>query len=290
MTNKKPDLGQGIRALLQNMSPSAEADPALLNTSMQVPLETIEINPFQPRHDFDPQALEELAQSIRIHGIIQPITVRRIGPRKYQLISGERRLRAARLAGLREIPCFVRTANDEQMLEMALVENTHRENLNAIEIAINYKRLIDECNLKPEQLAERVGRDRTTVVNFLRLLKLPPEIQQAIKQRSLSMAHARTLINVEDPVMQLQLFREITDRQLSVRQTEERVRQIGRRVQQRRNATASLPPAYKQVQDQLSSHLATRVILKRKRLGRGEISISFYSDDDLQRLLDLLLP
>ncbi|MDW8393475.1 MAG: ParB/RepB/Spo0J family partition protein [Chitinophagales bacterium] len=290
MTNKKPDLGQGIRALLQNMSPSAEADPALLNTSMQVPLEAIEINPFQPRHDFDPQALEELAQSIRIHGIIQPITVRRIGPRKYQLISGERRLRAARLAGLREIPCFVRTANDEQMLEMALVENTHRENLNAIEIAINYKRLIDECNLKPEQLAERVGRDRTTVVNFLRLLKLPPEIQQAIKQRSLSMAHARTLINVEDPVMQLQLFREITDRQLSVRQTEERVRQIGRRVQQRRNATASLPPAYKQVQDQLSSHLATRVILKRKRLGRGEISISFYSDDDLQRLLDLLLP
>ncbi|MCS6991294.1 MAG: ParB/RepB/Spo0J family partition protein [Chitinophagales bacterium] len=289
MTNKKHDLGQGIRALLQNMTPTAEGDPSLLSTSMQVPLEAIEINPFQPRHDFDPQALEELARSIRMHGIIQPITVRRLGPRKYQLISGERRLRAARLAGLREIPCFVRTANDEQMLEMALIENTHRENLNAIEIAINYKRLIDECNLKPEELAERVGRDRTTVVNFLRLLKLPPEIQQAIRQRIISMAHARALINVEDPVVQLRLFRDIVQRQLSVRQTEALVRQLNR-PQQRRTSKPSLPPAYKQIQNRLASHLATRVSIKKKGSGRGEISIEFYSDDDLQRLLELLLP
>lgn len=289
MTNKKPDLGQGIRALLQNMTPAADADPALLSTSMQLPLEVIEINPFQPRHDFDARALEELAQSIRIHGIIQPITVRRIGPRKYQLISGERRLRAARLAGLREIPCFVRTANDEQMLEMALVENTHRENLNAIEIAINYKRLIDECNLRPEELAERVGRDRTTVVNFLRLLKLPPKIQQAIKERNLSMAHARALINVDDPVLQLHLFEEIVRRQLSVRQTEELVRQAARPSVRQRQQAASLPPAYKNAQERLQAHLATRVTIKKKRLGRGDITISFYSEDDLQRLLDMLL-
>ncbi len=287
MNNRKTDLGQGIRSLLQSMDVAQSAEANLLGSSMMVPLEAIEINPFQPRHDFDSQALHELADSIRVHGVIQPITVRRIGMRKYQLIAGERRLRAARIAGLTEIPCFVRTANDEQMLEMALVENTHREDLNALEIAINYKRLIDECQLTTEQLALKVGRDRTTVVNFLRLLKLPPDVQQAIRNRRISMAHARTLVSLEDPVLQLQALQKILNEHLSVRQTEALVRKL---IAPRRNRTqaASLPPAYKRLQDQLCSTLATRVRIRRRRLGKGEIIISFYSDDDLQRLADLL--
>ncbi|MFI5135182.1 MAG: ParB/RepB/Spo0J family partition protein [Chitinophagales bacterium] len=186
MTNKRDDLGKGIRALLEGMDSSLTNETSLLGTSNAIPLSQIEVNPFQPRHDFDVQAMNELANSMRIHGVIQPITVRKIGVKKFQLIAGERRLRAAKLAGLTEIPAFVRNADDEQMLEMALIENTHREDLNAIEVAVNYKRLIDECSLKQEDLAEKVGRDRTTVTNYLRLLKLPPEIQQAIKSKKIT--------------------------------------------------------------------------------------------------------
>jgi ParB family chromosome partitioning protein len=288
MTNKRDDLGKGIRALLEGMDSSLHSETALLGTSNTIPLAQIEVNPFQPRHDFDAKAMQELADSIRIHGIIQPITVRKLGPKKFQLIAGERRLRAARLAGLSEVPAFVRSADDEQMLEMALIENTHREDLNAIEIAINYKRLVDECNLRPEDLGEKVGRDRSTVTNYLRLLKLPPEIQQAIKSKKISMAHARAMINIEDPVMQLQVYKEILDKELSVRQTEEVARNFTTSRKHAEKKSPSLPFAYQRVQDRLSSHLSTKVQIKRRRLGKGEIVIQFYSDSDLERLADLL--
>ena len=288
MTNKKPDLGQGIRALLQGMDASLNDEAALLGTSNTIPLDQIEVNPFQPRHDFNEVALQELASSIRVHGIVQPITVRKISAKKYQLIAGERRLRAAKLAGLAEIPSFVRSADDEQMLEMALIENTHREDLNAMEIAINYKRLIDECNLKQEDVAEKVGKDRTTVTNYLRLLKLPPEIQQTLKSKEISMAHARALISVDDPMVQLLVFKEILGKGLSVRQTEQEVRAYSGGNKRTEKKPATLPHAYQRIQEKLASHLSTKVQIKRKRLGKGDIVIQFYSDGDLERLSDLL--
>lgn len=288
MTNKRDDLGKGIRALLEGMDSSLSNEGALLGTSNAIPLSQIEVNPFQPRHDFNEQAMQELANSIRIHGVIQPITVRKISAKKYQLIAGERRLRAAKLAGLAEVPAFVRTADDEQMLEMALIENTHREDLNAIEVAINYKRLIDECNLIQEDLAEKVGKDRATVANYLRLLKLPPEIQQAIKDKTISMAHARALINVSDPVTQLQLYKEILDKELSVRQTEQLARDFTSTKKRSDKKSPSLPHAYQRIQDRISSHLSTKVQIKRRRLGKGDIVIQFYSDSDLERLAELL--
>jgi ParB family chromosome partitioning protein len=288
MTNKRDDLGKGIRALLEGMDSSLSNENTLLGTSNAIPLSQIEVNPFQPRHDFNELAMQELANSIRTHGVIQPITVRKISARKYQLIAGERRLRAAKLAGLAEIPAFVRSADDEQMLEMALIENTHREDLNAIEVAINYKRLIDECNLIQEQLAEKVGRDRATVANYLRLLKLPPEIQQAIKDKKISMAHARSLINVDDPVIQIQLYKEILSKELSVRQTELLAREFTSTRKRADKKSPTLPFAYQRIQDRISSHLSTKVHIKRKRLGKGEITIQFYSDSDLERLSDLL--
>jgi ParB family chromosome partitioning protein len=288
MTNKKPDLGKGIRALLENMDTSLNTEASILNSTSNIPLSQIEVNPFQPRHDFDESAMQELADSIKVHGVIQPITVRKIGSKKYQLIAGERRLRAAKMSSLTEIPAYVRTADDEQMLEMALIENTHREDLNAIEVAINYKRLIDECNLKQEDLAEKVGKNRTTVTNYLRLLKLPPEIQQAIKDKSISMAHARAIINIEDPVVQLFIYKEILKNDLSVRAVEQLARNNapGKRAADKKGAT--LPYAYQRLQERLSSHLSTKVQLKRKRLGKGEIVISFFSDGDLERLTELL--
>jgi ParB family chromosome partitioning protein len=288
MTNKRDDLGKGIRALLEGMDSSLSNEGALLGTSNAIPLVQIEVNPFQPRHDFNEQAMQELANSIRIHGVIQPITVRKISAKKYQLIAGERRLRAAKLAGLAEVPAFVRMADDEQMLEMALIENTHREDLNAIEVAINYKRLIDECNLIQEDLAEKVGKDRATVANYLRLLKLPPEIQQAIKDKTISMAHARALINVSDPVTQLQLYKEILDKELSVRQTEHLARDFTTTKKRSDKKSPSLPHAYQRIQDRISSHLSTKVQIKRRRLGKGDIVIQFYSDSDLERLAELL--
>lgn len=288
MTNKKPDLGQGIRALLQNMDSSLNNESPLLGTSNMISLNQIEVNPFQPRHDFNEEALQELANSMRVHGIVQPITVRKIGVKKYQLIAGERRLRAAKIAGLDEVPAFVRTADDEQMLEMALVENTHREDLNAIEVAINYKRLIDECNLRQEDLAVKVGKDRTTVTNYLRLLKLPPEIQRALKAKTISMAHARALTGVEDPVMQLHLYKEISGKELSVRQTEELIRSYTGGNKRTEKKSPTLPPAYQRMQEKMASHLSTKVLIKRRRLGKGDITIQFYSDSDLERLTELL--
>jgi ParB family chromosome partitioning protein len=304
--SKKKALGRGLSALLSD-SPADEklevdipvGNPAPPASSVaptsptsginEIPIEEIEVNPFQPRTHFDQEALLELAESITVHGIIQPITVRRLAPNQYQLISGERRFQASKLAGLKAIPAYVRSADDQQMLEMALIENIQRENLNAIEIALSYQRLISECNLKQEELGERVGKNRTTVTNYLRLLKLPPDIQIAVRDNKLSMGQARAIINVENPDQQLYIFKKTLSDDLSVRKVEELVREISEKSTSRPESTASSAPASReisQLQSRLSSHFGTRVVVKSDGK-RGEIKIPFLSVEDLNRLLDI---
>jgi len=293
--NNKKELGKGIRALLENISQESEQPLNESNTERKsagtisdIPLDHIEINPFQPRAEFDKQKLSELAESIKIHGIIQPITLRRLSLQKFQLIAGERRLRAAKMVGLDKIPAFIRLANDEQMLEMALIENIQREDLNAIEIAINYKRLIDECKLTQDALGQKVGKERSTITNYLRLLKLPPEIQSAIKTRKLSMGHARALIALENVDEQLAIFKEIISKSLSVRKVEELVRNIHAPKHQAKSSKTPLAPAFESIRQSLSSKLATKVNIKTKKNGQGEIIISWFTNDDLNRIIDLL--
>ncbi len=295
MNPKKPDLGKGIRALLESME-SETTEPIAARKQTQemagtsdIPLDSIELNPFQPRADFDETALKELSDSIRIHGVIQPITVRSIGTKKYQLISGERRLRASKMAGLKEIPAYVRNANDQEMLEIALIENIQREDLNAMEIAIHYRRLLDECNLTHESLADRLGKDRSSVTNYLRLLKLPPDIQRGLKEKVISMGHARALVTLEDPVAQIAVYKETVDRNLSVREVEALVRSYQpKKASQKAKPTSSVPYEIRKVQDALSSHLGTRVVIKKGGGGKGEIVISFFSDEDLIRLQEII--
>ncbi|HAP00963.1 MAG TPA: chromosome partitioning protein ParB [Bacteroidetes bacterium] len=300
MSKQKEGLGKGIRALLNDIDaslssnkPSSENILTSQGQSFTVPIESIEVNPFQPRVDFDETKLKELADSIRIHGVIQPITIRKLGANKFQLIAGERRLKASHLAGLKEIPAYVRSANDQEMLEMALIENTHREDLNSIEVAINYKRLIDECGLRQEDLAERVGKDRSTVTNYLRLLKLPPDIQLALKNKSLSMAHARALISIENPLVQLHIFKETIKNAWSVRKVEEAVREntdVGKRRRGRpsKHEVSPLPIEYRRVEDKLHSILGAKIHLKRMLKGKGQIIISYINDDDLERIIEII--
>ena len=230
LQNKKRGLGRGLDAILQSpetdITSSDISGNYVAGAVAEINIDFIEANPFQPRTDFDESALNELAESIKIQGVIQPVTVRKMGRDKYQLISGERRLRASKLAGLKTIPVYIRVANDEQMLEMALIENTHREGLNAIEVALSYQRLIEECNITQEELGEKVGKDRSTVTNFLRLLKLPPEVQVALRDGFISMGQARAIINIDDKTKQLIILKEIIDKDLSVRQVEELVRSL----------------------------------------------------------------
>ncbi len=300
MSNKKKEeLGKGIRALLQGIDDDMEGQqknsienensPSLVRN---IPLADVEVNPFQPRADFDEQSLEELAESISIHGIIQPITVRLLSDKKFQLIAGERRLKAAKMAGQETIPAYLRKADDQEMLEISLIENIQRENLNAMEIAINYQRLIDECELTQDALSKRLGKQRSTVTNYLRLLKLPPDIQVGIKSKQISMGHARALINVEDPEIQLDIFNQIIKKGLSVRKTEELVQKYSKEQTHNQNTTKKaenkLPPSFQRVQDQLAEHFSTKVTLKRKKDQSGEIVINYQSDEDLNRILDIL--
>lgn len=293
--NNKKELGKGIRALLENIS-SEEEESLQKSAPMskkagaiaEVPLAQIEINPFQPRAEFDKQKLSELAESIRTHGIIQPITLRRLSLQKYQLIAGERRLKAVKMVGLESIPAFIRTANDEQMLEMALIENIQREDLNAIEISITYKRLMEECRLTQDALGQKVGKERSTINNYLRLLKLPPEIQSAIKEKKLNMGHARALITLKNVDEQLMIFKEIISKSLSVRKVEELVRNIQHPKKNVKTAKVSLSPELDRIRQSLSSSLATKVNIKPKKNGQGEIIISWFTDDDLNRIIDLL--
>jgi ParB family transcriptional regulator, chromosome partitioning protein len=307
--SKKKALGRGLSALLKDndetdeklevdipvSSMSLQGQPqvqaqAPVNGINEIPIEHIEVNPFQPRTHFDQDALLELAESIKVHGIIQPITVRRLATNQYQLISGERRFQASKLADLKMIPAYIRSADDQQMLEMALIENIQRENLNAIEIALSYQRLISECSLKQEELGERVGKNRATVTNYLRLLKLPPDIQIAVRDNRLSMGHARAIINVEAPDQQLYIFKKAVSEDLSVRKVEELVRELGNRKPEVKESSENSAPASKeiqQLQSNLSSHFGTRVVVKSDGK-KGEIKIPFLSVEDLNRILDIL--
>jgi ParB family transcriptional regulator, chromosome partitioning protein len=304
--SKKKALGRGLSALLSDNSSDDKLEVDIPvgvihshteNTTptppasgmMEIPIDEIEVNPFQPRTHFDQEALLELAESINVHGIIQPITVRRLAPRQYQLISGERRFQASKLAGLKAIPAYVRSADDQQMLEMALIENIQRENLNAIEIALSYQRLISEIGLKQDELGERVGKNRTTVTNYLRLLKLPPDIQIAVRDNRLSMGHARAIISVENPDQQLYIFKRTLEEDLSVRKVEELVREVTEKTAAKKE-TAPAQQANReisQLQSRLSSHFGTRVVVKSDGK-KGEIKIPFLSIEDLNRVLDIL--
>lgn len=286
-------LGRGLGALLQDSdSVNRQSKPSpyeSISTMTEISVHHIETNPFQPRTRFDEDALHELAESIKIQGIIQPITVRQLGKDQYQLISGERRLQASKLIGLTHIPAYVRTANDQQMLEMALIENIQRENLNSIEIALSYQRLITECSLKQEELGERVGKNRTTVNNYIRLLKLPPVIQAALRDNKISMGHARAIINIDDPRVQTRLFNKIVDEDWSVRKVEEAVRNLA-------NPTDDTPERrstpYKQeirsLQFKLSSMFGTKVSIKSDDKHKGEIKIPFTTQEELNRILNVL--
>lgn len=302
--SKKKALGRGLNALLSDNDTTdrLEAEMAVANVAPvtsprsginEIQVTEIETNPFQPRTHFDEDALLELAESIRVHGIIQPITVRRLAHNQYQLISGERRFQASKLAGLEMIPAYIRAADDQQMLEMALIENIQRENLNAIEIALSYQRLLTECNLKQEQLGERVGKNRATVTNYLRLLKLPPDIQIAVRDNRITMGHARAIINVDSADQQLYIFKKTVAEELSVRKVEELVREMGG-TKTEESVPAQSPAGgsaaakeMSQLQSKLSSHFSTRVMVKSD--GRkGEIKIPFVSVEDLNRILDIL--
>ncbi|MVT10077.1 ParB/RepB/Spo0J family partition protein [Chitinophaga tropicalis] len=294
--NKKEALGKGIRSLLQNIDTDLKQTTSALGEQVvaqatgieRIPLDQIEVNPKQPRRDFDEKALQELSMSISLHDVIQPITVSKVGPKKYQLIAGERRLRASRMAGLKDIPAYIRQANDQELLELALLENLQRENLNAIEIGLSYKRLMDECVLTQEQVADRMGKERSTVTNYIRLLKLPPDIQVAVRNGQISMGHARALIAVENVEKQLFIFNEIMQNGLSVRQTEELVRKTTHieKGNVKKPVKSNLPPAYQKIEDNLASHFSTKVKLDRNKNGKGSVTIEFYSDEELDSILE----
>ncbi len=295
--NKKDALGKGIRSLLQNIDADLKTTSGALKTDvveastgiLRIELDQIEVNPKQPRHDFDESALSELATSIKIHDIIQPLTVSKTASGKYRLIAGERRFRAAKIAGLKDVPVYVRQANDVQLLELALLENLQRENLNAIEIALSYRRLMEELEYTQEQVAERMGKERSTVTNYIRLLKLPPDIQVAVRTGAISMGHARALINVDLVDRQLFIFNEIKKKELSVRQTEELVRKLyTSSADVKSSVKASLPAAFMKIQDNLASRYSTRVKLTHQKKGNGSITFEYYSLDELNALLDKL--
>jgi ParB family chromosome partitioning protein len=296
-SNKRNALGRGLTALLEN----SDTDITSINSRggvgsiSQISISHIEANPFQPRTDFEETALKELSESIKVHGVIQPITVRKMGYDKYQIISGERRVRASILAGLASIPAYIRVANDQEMLEMALIENIQRENLNAIEVALSYKRLLEECNIIQEELGDRVGKDRSTVNNYLRLLKLPAEIQAGVRDATISMGHARALVNIENLNDQLDIYNETIRHALSVRKVEELVKLL--QVNTANAKSGKGKPAkgskadlsdFKGLEKQLSEKFNTRIAFKAKGNGRGEIVIPFKSKDELQRLSELL--
>lgn len=288
---KKRSLGRGLSALLESEGAVSVASPqthAATGGTSLIPIEFIEANPFQPRTQFDKQELDDLAASIKQHGIIQPITVRRVSKDKYQLISGERRWRASQMAEMVEIPAYVRVANDQSMLELALIENTHRQDLDPIEVAIGYQRLIEECGLTQEDLSDKVSRDRSTVSNFLRLLKLPPVIQLAIRERKISMGHAKALINIDNPASQLSVFDKILDESLSVRATEEKARDAKGSLVKKRPVNGLVSPDDNRLEKELSERLSSKVKLSRAGAGKGKLVISFSSDEGLRKIVELL--
>ncbi len=289
--SKKRGLGKGLSALLENVETdittgvTGESATRVLGSVAMLPVDWIEANPFQPRSVFEEEPLMELVQSIKELGIIQPVTVRKLGNDRFQLISGERRFRASQIAGFEEIPAYIRVANDQAMLEMALVENIQRKNLDPIEIAISYNRLIDECDLTQESLGQRVGKKRATVTNYLRLLKLPPEVQMALRESKITMGHARALLSFDSETKLLAAFRKILEEGLSVRDTE----QIGQAAKKRSIAKqAPLSFEHQKIKSDLMDRFGTKVEIKRNERGKGKIEIVFNSDDQLRRIIDSL--
>jgi len=294
--SKKPALGRGLGALLQNADTDITVNSigkekgAVVGSVSSIAIKEIETNPFQPRTQFEKEALLELSNSIKELGIIQPVTVRKLGYGKYQLISGERRFRASQIAGLTEIPAFIRIANDQEMLEMALVENIQRQELDAIEIAFSYQKLIEECGLTQEKMSERVGKKRSTVANYLRLLKLPAEIQLSIRTRDISMRHARALVNIDDEKLQVTLSRRITKEGLSVRQVEEIVKESKAETSLalKKNPASNLSFTQKKIKEDLSKFLTSKVQLQTNSNGKGKLTIPFTSEKELERIVELL--
>jgi ParB family transcriptional regulator, chromosome partitioning protein len=307
--NKRTALGRGLSALLEDsktditLSSNSETASAVAGSISSIPVEQIEANPFQPRTEFEIDALNDLSESIKEHGIIQPVTVRKLGYDKYQLISGERRFRASKLAGLTHIPAYVRIANDQAMLEMAIVENIQRENLDPIEVALSYKRLLDECSLTQDALSKKVSKNRTSVTNFLRLLKLPAEIQAGLRDRKITMGHAKALINILEEDKQLGIFHKIMELDLSVRDTEllakgEKAPQANTvetqnptpEKSQKSSSSESTPLSYEQKKavSDLNKMLNSKVGLKLDNNGKGKIVIEFDTEDQLQSIFDIL--
>ncbi len=300
MTVKRNALGRGLSALLEDAKTDItnnklEGEGKVVGAVANIEISQIETNPFQPRTNFEEDALNELAASIKEHGIIQPITVRKLGYDKYQLISGERRFRASQLAGLTSVPAYIRIANDQAMLEMALVENIQREELDAIEVAISYKRLIDECDLTQEQLSQKVSKQRSTITNYLRLLKLPVEIQLAIRNGDVSMGHARALINIDNEDTQLDIYNQIVLNSLSVREVEDLARGVkaeiktdGKTTKEKKSSKAALSVEQINFVNDLRAVFNTKVQISKEASGKGKIVIPFKSENDLKRILDLL--
>lgn len=303
--NKKRALGRGLSALLENSNTDITtknigvAGGQTVGSISSLAISQIEANPFNPRTNFEEEALAELSESIKEHGIIQPLTVRKLGRDKYQLISGERRFRASQLAGLEEVPCYIRIANDQNMLEMALVENIQREDLNAVEVALSYQRLIDECDLTQEQLSQKLGKSRSNIANFLRLLKLPAAIQVGIREGMITMGHARALVNAGDETTQLNLFKQIVDEELSVRDVEnilkgnrnpeakEEKKEVEESVE--KNQTPSdLSPIVVDFKNKLSENLGSKVAISSDNKGKGKIVITFESQEQLNRIIDAI--
>ncbi len=287
---KKSPLGKGLGALINNSQFEKKPIEEAISTGAvaEIDISKIEVNPFQPRSEFDKESLEELKMSIIEHGVVQPITVRKLSNNKFQLISGERRLRASKLAGLKTIIAFVRKTNDQEMLEIALIENIQREDLNAIEIAVSYKRLIDECNLTQDRLGERVGKNRSTVSNYLRLLKLPAEIQSGLQQKTISMGHAKALINIDDSNKIIETFEKIIANKLSVRETEKIIRELSNTTKKTNPKKAKLPEEFISFKNKLSDIFKSNVTIKRNNAGKGSLTIPFTSDKDFQKIQDLL--
>lgn len=295
MAEKRKALGKGLAALLKD--PREEVESAdqkgaeeVVGSISEIPLDRIKENPFQPRTFFDEEALEELANSIRELGVIQPITVRRVKKNRYELISGERRLRASKIAGIDSIPAYIRLANDQGMLEMALVENIQRQELDAVEVALSYQRLLDECEITQEEMSKRVGKKRSTVTNYLRLLKLPPIIQAGIRDRMLSMGHARALVNLPNEETQLKVYKDVVSKNLNVRQVEELVKDLQEGEGQSPKKVGSRAQLRKPLSIELSTLLGAAVQVKEKTDGEGEIVIRYNNDQELERIVSLINP
>ncbi len=295
---KKDKIGQGLRALISNIDgeehsieTKKKAEKELSKATAEIDVKKIEANPFQPRTDFNEIELNELSDSIKTHGVIQPITVRAIGGDKYQIISGERRWRASKKAGLKKIPAYVRVTDDQGLLEMAIVENIQRADLNSMEVAISFQRLIDECNISHEEMASRVNKNRSTITNYLRLLKLPPQIQKSLKNDELSMGHARALIGVTPKEAQMDIYKRVIKSSLSVRATEDLIKSYKTgpvKVLKQPGRPSALEIELKKIKSRLSDHFEAKVDIKRNAKGKGSYVIYFDSDDQFNDILDLL--